>query len=544
MSDKHQIKALKTMTGFKANKSHHVPAKSKINISSNHQPIQSLNGKGGKKKKKRNGGKIKEGGGSILRQTANGGVQKPDLTKPSKKNVKKQVLIAKNPNSNDVFDLEGFGDQPNGSISEAKEMLSKLLSPISLEQFFEKNWEKEPLLIKRGSPKYFEKLMSIKTIDEILRNHNLEFTKNIDITSYVDGVRETHNPDLSRALPPAVWDFFSSGCSVRLLDPHTYIPSIYKVCAILQELFHSRAGANVYLTPSNSQGFAPHYDDIEAFVLQVEGKKRWRVYSPPENEVLPRVSSKNFNENEIGSPVLETVLEPGDLLYFPRGFIHQANAIGDTHSLHITLSVYQQQSIGDFLKLAVNSAIDRAIAENVSFRAGLPLNFFNEMGLVHSDKPNANDRIKLMKTMKELLASVANYADLDVAADEMAKKYQHEALPPFMSAVDKERTVYGFTKNDSHITETSKVRLVKANIIRLVYEEDTYRLYFHNDNSMTFQEKEPNFIEILDEDCSIVDCLIKTYPEYTTIDNLPHDEDNRKVEVVKDLFNLGFIMIQ
>lgn len=35
-----------------------------------------------------------------------------------------------------------------------------------------------------------------------------------------------------------------------------------------------------YLTPPGTQGFAPHYDDIEAFILQLEGKKYWRLYNP------------------------------------------------------------------------------------------------------------------------------------------------------------------------------------------------------------------------------------------------------------------------
>ena len=35
-----------------------------------------------------------------------------------------------------------------------------------------------------------------------------------------------------------------------------------------------------YLTPPGTQGFAPHYDDIEAFVIQLEGKKHWKLYNP------------------------------------------------------------------------------------------------------------------------------------------------------------------------------------------------------------------------------------------------------------------------
>jgi bifunctional lysine-specific demethylase and histidyl-hydroxylase NO66 len=164
-------------------------------------------------------------------------------------------------------------------------------------------------------------------------------------------VRSTHNPE-GRALPPAVWDFYSSGCSIRFLNPQSYSKEIYEMNATLQEYFHCMVGTNMYLTPPNSQGFAPHYDDIEAFVLQIEGKKRWRLYAPRnENEFLPRVSSKNFTENEIGEPILDKVLEAGDLLYFPRGIIHQALTVKGCHSLHITTSVYQKTSWADLMEL-------------------------------------------------------------------------------------------------------------------------------------------------------------------------------------------------
>jgi lysine-specific demethylase/histidyl-hydroxylase NO66 len=73
-------------------------------------------------------------------------------------------------------------------------------------------------------------------------------------------------------------------------------------------------GANVYLTPPGTQGFAPHFDDVDAFLLQLEGKKQWRLYKPKNEDRLARVSSRNFTQEEIGQPCLETTLNAGDML--------------------------------------------------------------------------------------------------------------------------------------------------------------------------------------------------------------------------------------
>lgn len=85
---------------------------------------------------------------------------------------------------------------------------------------------------------------------------------------------------MGRAHADVVWDYYRNGCSVRLLNPQTYHTELRELNTRLQEVFGSFVGANAYLTPPNSQGFAPHYDDIEAFVLQIEGEKMWRVYAP------------------------------------------------------------------------------------------------------------------------------------------------------------------------------------------------------------------------------------------------------------------------
>jgi lysine-specific demethylase/histidyl-hydroxylase NO66 len=58
----------------------------------------------------------------------------------------------------------------------------------------------------------------------MIKEHHLEYTKNIDITSYRDETRETHNPE--GKVTPAIWSFYEEGCSIRILNPQTYIPTV------------------------------------------------------------------------------------------------------------------------------------------------------------------------------------------------------------------------------------------------------------------------------------------------------------------------------
>ncbi|KAL2338706.1 hypothetical protein Fmac_013152 [Flemingia macrophylla] len=105
-------------------------------------------------------------------------------------------------------------------------------------------------------------------------------------------------------------------------------------------------GANLYLTPPNSQGLTCHFDDHCVFVCQIFGSKQWTVFSPP-SQLLPRLY-----DNVLGSGIdctkagrREFFLREGDVLYIPRGFPHEAYTNSDAgdgypgFSLHLTLSI-------------------------------------------------------------------------------------------------------------------------------------------------------------------------------------------------------------
>lgn len=80
--------------------------------------------------------------------------------------------------------------------------------------------------VKRNKSDYYKWIVSTCILDKILRDNHILFTKNIDITSYFNGVRETHNPS-GRAFPSVVWDYYLNDCSVRMLNPQTFIPQLH-----------------------------------------------------------------------------------------------------------------------------------------------------------------------------------------------------------------------------------------------------------------------------------------------------------------------------
>jgi lysine-specific demethylase/histidyl-hydroxylase NO66 len=219
-------------------------------------------------------------------------------------------------------------------------------------------------------------------------------------------VARTLNPP-GRAQADDIWGHFKDGCSVRVLNPQSYHPPLWKLLARLQDYFGCMAGANTYLTPGSTQGFAPHYDDIDAFLLQTEGAKCWRLYENPLGVRLPTDSSGNFEQRVLGPVLLEVNLCPGDLLYLPRGIVHQAVVPeAETHSLHVTVSTYQNNSWSEFMRTLLPAALDMVTADNVHFREGLPINYLSYMGSLHSDK-TADPRRKAFAThVKKLFSSL------------------------------------------------------------------------------------------------------------------------------------------
>ncbi|XP_006792672.1 ribosomal oxygenase 1 [Neolamprologus brichardi] len=437
----------------------------------------------------------------------------------------------------------------NNSRERASKLFQWLITPIPDKMFFRETWEKKPIFVQRKNHDYYKGLFSTAELDRIFREEDVQYGVNLDVTSYTNGKRETHNPP-GRVLPYTAWDFYESGCSLRMLNPQAFSSTVWNVLSILQEQFGSMAGANIYLTPPGTQGFAPHYDDIEAFVVQLEGKKHWRVYSPrSDDEVLPVLSSPNFDQADIGKPILDVVVEAGDLIYFPRGFIHQGNCLPDAHSLHITISSYQKNSWGDLLQKLVPAALEVAMEEDVEFRRGLPLDYLTYMGVQNSDKEDPR-RAKFFSRIDNLMKRLTNYAPVDAAVDQKAKDFIHDCLPPALTPDELVTSVKGAPTRweggqvkdvGVHITTQTQIRILRAQCARLCNDGDAVHLYYTTDNSRVYHKEELKSFEIKPEYTDAVEFLIHSYPGFVTVGSLPCESAQDRIALAELLFEKGII---
>ena len=239
------------------------------------------------------------------------------------------------------------------------------------DEFVRDHWLQRPLLcrckvspIPASHPANMLPLAEVRALVHRKKPRRARFLHDVDVTKYINGKRQALSEGNEEVKPAAVWSAFEErGYSIRLVHPQQWHQASYELCSVLQEFFGFPVGCAAYLTPAGTQGFPPHYDDVEVFVLQLEGTKAWRLYDRPDTKTRPAAdTTTECSGASLGEPTAEITLKKGDLLYLPRGVVHQALAQSDGHSLHLTFSTYQRHTWRDLLA-------DPAVSHLLSSRA-------------------------------------------------------------------------------------------------------------------------------------------------------------------------------
>ena len=277
-------------------------------------------------------------------------------------------------------------------------------------EFLRDYWQRKPLLIRQAFPGFTPELDADDTAG-LACGEQAE-------SRLVTGSFPEHDWELRygpfteidfASLPAANWTLLVQDVEKHyppvhsLFDEFSFLPSWR-----IDDLMVSVAG------PGGSVG--PHADQYDAFLLQVEGTKRWQ-FTVTFDPAL--VQDCELNVLQSFDPEQEWVLEPGDMLYLPPGMAHHGVALdqGMTWSIGMRAPSTADllQTLGDWL------AQNRAEGQR-----------YRDSGIPPPDRAGEIDAAAIER-FRQLMVKVANdgvdfrsFLGAFVSSDRLA----HEPAPP------------------------------------------------------------------------------------------------------------------
>lgn len=135
--------------------------------------------------------------------------------------------------------------------------------------------------------------------------------------------------------------------------------------------------SNGYISFGGGDALSNHWDTHDVFATQLIGKKLWRIYGVTQNLPLANHKSTNHKQECPTSPMMELVLEAGDVLYLPRGWWHSAHPLPNVETFHLAVGVHPTMP-EHYLGWLMN----RVLQDELSYRQSIRLN---------EGKPNLED---------------------------------------------------------------------------------------------------------------------------------------------------------
>lgn len=142
-----------------------------------------------------------------------------------------------------------------------------------------------------------------------------------------------------RPSPERVMDALRAGATLVASGIDGVIPAVGDLVHAIEQALPVRVQANLYLSSAGRAGFPRHEDTHDVFVLHLAGRKRWQVQAPPgPGAGTTTAEAARPSGGARPGAAQAWTLAPGDLLYLPQGWPHEALAETDG-CLHLSFAL-------------------------------------------------------------------------------------------------------------------------------------------------------------------------------------------------------------
>lgn len=208
---------------------------------------------------------------------------------------------------------------------------------FDMKAFLAEYWHKKPTIIKGGFADFVDPISP----DELA---GLAMEEEVDsrfIANKDNKWSATHGPlpeSHFDSLEDSHWQLVVQACnhwhlgSAELIEPFKQLP---------QWLFDDLMVC--FSAPEG--GVGPHIDQYDVFIIQGSGKRRWRVGDIDKGQYKESIQAGALRQIEGFDPIIDDVLEPGDILYIPPGFPHEGNTLEPSMSYSIGFRSPKEQEL-------------------------------------------------------------------------------------------------------------------------------------------------------------------------------------------------------
>jgi ribosomal protein L16 Arg81 hydroxylase len=220
--------------------------------------------------------------------------------------------------------------------------MDDFVSTVMADDFLSQVYHREHRVFP-GAAEKIRALFGWDDLNEILETHHLRSPqlrlsrdgKQLPEAAYMEARIARRGRRRVRIDPVRLRAALHAGHTIAL----RYVDEMHPGLSRLSEAFERRLLSdfefNLYASWTPTGGFNAHWDDHDVFAIQLQGRKRWRIFGRNEFSMHPRDSA-------MGTPPAEAVddlvLSPGDVLFLPRGYWHDP-VTEEGPSLHITGSI-------------------------------------------------------------------------------------------------------------------------------------------------------------------------------------------------------------
>ena len=127
-------------------------------------------------------------------------------------------------------------------------------------------------------------------------------------------------------------EYLAQGFNLCITHIDEKSPHLTALCDDIRARTFEQIKIGVIVTTGKFGAFKLHYDPEDLIILQVEGRKRWKIYGPAvSNPVIDMALQAPPPEQ---APIFDDVLQAGDFLFVPGGNWHRCEN-GPGRSVHL-----------------------------------------------------------------------------------------------------------------------------------------------------------------------------------------------------------------